>query len=256
MGYSKEGKSNYGGYFNNELDAGKKVNQLCEESGIPLYNPGISAILTQQYKLCEHFGIPKQNPVVSGIPNEPYQKKEKTSQYKGVHWHKQIEKWYVLIYPKGKNGKYGGTFTYEIDAAVRVNQLCEELKIPLQNPGISATPIQQYQKKEKTSPYKGVHCSRYKGVYWHKQTEKWYVLIYPKGKNRKYGGTFKDELDAGKRVNQICEELRIPLQNPGINAIPNQQYQKKKRHHNIKEFTGTNKMENGMFNCGQRKGSP
>jgi hypothetical protein len=36
---------------------------------------------------------------------------------------------------------------------------------------------------------------------------------------------FKDELDAAKRVNQLCEELGIPLQNPTISAIPNQQYQ-------------------------------
>ena len=36
---------------------------------------------------------------------------------------------------------------------------------------------------------------------------------------------FKDELDAAKRANQLCEELKIPLQNPEISAIPNQQYQ-------------------------------
>ena len=36
---------------------------------------------------------------------------------------------------------------------------------------------------------------------------------------------FKDELDAAKRVNQLCEEQGIPLQNPEISAIPNEQYQ-------------------------------
>ena len=55
--------------------------------------------------------------------------------------------------------------------------------------------------------------------------KKWYVLIYPKGQKPKFGGTFKDELDAAKRVNQLCEELGIPLKNPTISTIPNQQYQ-------------------------------
>ena len=41
-------KQIYGGQFNNELDAGKKVNQICEELGISLKNPTINAILDQQ----------------------------------------------------------------------------------------------------------------------------------------------------------------------------------------------------------------
>ena len=73
------------------------------------------------------------------------------------------------------------------------------------------------EKKEKTS--------QYKGVYWHKESGKWYVIMHLKGRKQSYGGCFKDELDAAKRVNQLCDELRIPLQNPEISAIPNQQYQ-------------------------------
>ena len=73
------------------------------------------------------------------------------------------------------------------------------------------------EKKEKTS--------QYKGVYWHSQTGRWYVSIRPKGQNRKYCGSFKDELDAAKRVNQFCEDVGIPLRNPEISAMTNQQYQ-------------------------------
>merc|ERR1712034_284794 len=36
----------------------------------------------------------------------------------------------------------------------------------------------------------------------------------------KFGGNFKDELNAAKRVNQVCKELGIPLQNPDISAAP------------------------------------
>ena len=43
-------------------------------------------------------------------------------------------------------------------------------------------------------------------------------------KQQKYGGIFKDELDAGKRVNQLCEELGISQQNPTISGVLNHQY--------------------------------
>ena len=71
--------------------------------------------------------------------------------------------------------------------------------------------------------------SQYKGVSWHKMTEKWYVLIHLKGGEKKYGGVFKDELDAANRVNQLCDESGIPAKNPEISTIPNQQYQVTKK---------------------------
>ena len=70
-----------------------------------------------------------------------------------------------------------------------------------------------------------VKTSKYKGVSYHKHSDKWKVIVSLKGKKHKYGGTFNDELDAAKRVNQLCEDLGIPLLNPEISAIPNQQYQ-------------------------------
>jgi hypothetical protein len=35
---------------------------------------------------------------------------------------------------------------------------------------------------------------------------------------------FNDELDAAKRVNQLCEDLGIPHQNPTVSAMPNQKH--------------------------------
>merc|ERR1712034_234911 len=166
----------YGGTFEDELNAAKRVNQLCEEMEIPPYNP-----------------------TISGRPDEQYQKKEKISQYKGVIWHKQSGNWYAQLQVKGKKQKYGGIFKDELDAAKRINQLCEEFGIPPHNPTISAVPNQQYQYKEKTS--------QFRGVYWHKQSGKWYVLIKPKRQKQKFGGTFNDELNAAKRVNQLCDEF-------------------------------------------------
>jgi hypothetical protein len=74
----------------------------------------------------------------------------------------------------------------------------------------------EYEKKQKTS--------QYQKVYWHKQIRKWYVSMYLPGGKKKYGGTFKNEVDAGKMVNHICEEWGLHPKNPEIVEIPNQQH--------------------------------
>ena len=68
-------------------------------------------------------------------------------------------------------------------------------------------------------------ASQYKGVTWNKETRTWKVQLKLKKEKVKYGGYCKDELDAAKRVNQLCEELGIPLQNPEISGMPNQKYE-------------------------------
>jgi len=177
----------YGGTFKHELDAGKRVNQLCKE-----------------------FGIPLQNPSIGAMPNQKYQKNKNRSQYNGVYYHTQSGNWCALIYPKGQK-KYGGIFKDELDAAKRVSQLCEELKIPSLNPGINGIPNRQYQRNEKTSQYKGVSQRTDNG--------KWYVRFHAKGHPPKYGGQFDDEINAAKRVNQLCQEMGIPPQNPSLSAM-------------------------------------
>jgi len=62
--------------------------------------------------------------------------------------------------------------------------------------------------------------SKYKGVYWHKVLATWIVYPYLKD-GHKYGGLFKDQLDAGKRVNQMCEEAGISPKNPEISRMTN-----------------------------------
>jgi len=95
------------------------------------------------------------------------------------------------VQKKGQK-KTGGYFYDELDAAKRANQLCEELEIPLLNPAISTKPSQQYQAKQKT------YLKKQPTMYGH------------------FGGTCKDELDAAKKVNQLCEEFGIPQYNPTI----------------------------------------
>jgi len=180
-------------YFENEFDAAKRINQLCK-----------------------NMGIPSKNPELPEIPNQ--QKGEETSQYKGVYWHKKSGKWKTQLSIKRQSPKYGGCFNDELDAAKRVNQLCEEIRISQKNPGIGAVPNPQAQTKQKTSQYKGV-C-------WNKKHKKWYAEVSIGQGNKIHGGVFKNELDAAKRVNEICEEHKIPLKNPGIKTfvevVPNE----------------------------------
>merc|ERR1712034_165613 len=113
------------------------------------------------------------------MPNQ--QKIGKTSLYKAVYWYKQSRKWKVSLV-KGGKPKFGGTFHDEVNAAKKVNQLCEELGIPPYNPTISGIPNQQGQAKGKTS--------QYKGVYWNGERRKWCVQLRLKGGISKCGGRF------------------------------------------------------------------
>ena len=72
---------------------------------------------------------------------------------------------------------------------------------------------------------KNEKTSQYKGVCWNKQTGKWFAALGLKGDKPKFGGLFKDELDAAKKVNQLCEEFGFAQQNPTVSAIPDEQYQ-------------------------------
>jgi len=202
----KDKKIKYGGTFNDELDAAKRVNQLCED-----------------------LGITPKNSAISAIPNQQYQAKEKTSQYKGVSYDKQTGKWLARFHFKGQTPKYGGQFNDEQDAAKKVNQICKGFGIPLQNPGINGMPNQQHETKEK--------ASQHKGVTYDKGTGKWRARCQLKGQTPTYGGVFEDELHAAIKVNELCKDFGIPEYNPTISAIPNHEYQKKEKTSQYKGVT-------------------
>jgi len=176
-------------YFQNEIEATRKINQFSESIRLPSTNPEVPEILNQEAK-------------------------ENTSQYEEVCLHKNNRKWNARLYLKDQTQKY------EIDAAKRLNEICEEMGIPLRNPVTSITPIQQHQKTEK--------ISQYNGVYWNKEIQKWYAMLSLISK-KQYGGVFNDETHAAKRVNEMCKENGILPQNPGISVTPSQQYRKREK---------------------------
>jgi hypothetical protein len=60
--------------------------------------------------------------------------------------------------------------------------------------------------------------SKYKGV--SRNGQLWAVTIFFNSR-RINGGRYCDELDAAKRVNQLCDKLKIAQKNPGIGSMPN-----------------------------------
>jgi len=132
-----------------------------------------------------------------------------SSKYKGVNWMKKKNKWRAFVYLE-KKFKEGGTYDDELNAAKRVNQMCDEFQIKRKNLGIDALPGPKRQNNGK---------SKYKGVIWSERDGKWAARIYMNPK-RYYGGSFDEEIEAAKKVNQICYDLGIPQKNPEVNAIP------------------------------------
>jgi len=210
-----EGKLKYGENFNDELYAAKRWNQLCEEMEISSQNSEtICPIPTQKKKqiknldhLFEEMRIFSRNSGFYAIPTQQYKKRKKTSQYQGVYWNKEKQKWYVQLFLKAKR-LYGGVFDDEMDAANKVNELCKKLGIPPLNSGINT--ISNQGKEEK--------ISQYQGVYWHMESGKWYahLSLNSEKHNWLYGGIFDEELDAAKKVNQLREEFETPSLTPKI----------------------------------------
>jgi hypothetical protein len=55
-------------------------------------------------------------------------------------------------------------------------------------------------------------------VCWIKKSKKWRSQL--KYENTKFSEYFDNELDAAKRVNQLCEKFGLPAKNIGISEAP------------------------------------
>lgn len=114
--------------------------------------------------------------IITGRENTSKDKKECTSKYSGVSWHKRRKKWVASIHIKDKR-KHLGYFTDEIEASLIYQKTLEEI--------IDGTYI----------PSKPNFSSKYKGVFWDDKANKWRVSIRINGK-QKYLGSFKNEYEA------------------------------------------------------------
>jgi len=176
-------KAYFGGYFDHEKHAAMKVNLLCDKFEKERKNPMIAIELN----------------LIQRTPNQ-------TSIYTGVFWDKKDKKWQAKIMHKGKC-YFGGYSDIEEHAAMKINLLCDKIKIERKNPmiNIDLDKIQKVPKK----------ASIYTGVYWNKGCKKWQAQLKNKGKN--YCEYFDIEEHAAMKVNLICDKLEIKRKNPEIN---------------------------------------
>jgi hypothetical protein len=210
------GKSISCGRFHSEIDAAIAVNTKCSELGLPLKNTDV-----QGYNLAPRHGF------------------KKTSQYKHVNWDRSSKKWRAQMSIHGKQ-TYIGLYESERDAAIAVNDKCQELGLPLRNQildfnqstmDITQKPFFRYSsddRKDADGIFKNQRVnvpengkvpengySRYNCVFWDHQNHVWYGLIRYGGQDM-HCGYFESELEAAKAINAKCRELGIALKNPRL----------------------------------------
>jgi len=129
----------------------------------------------------------------------------KKSIYKGVFWHRNKNKWETKLKYNNKQ-YYGGYFSHEKHAGMKVNLLCDQFGQERQNPTIDISlesdTIQQFQNK----------TSKYHGVSWNNNDKKWQTELMHK-KKKYYGGYFDNEEHAAMKVNILCDNCEIRRKN-------------------------------------------
>jgi len=184
-------KKEYGGCYTSDLDAAYAVNALCDDLGLDRKNL--------------QLGDPPSN------WKRPLRKKAaKTSKYKGVSWHAQSQKWQSSIWVNKKR-EHGGIYTSDLDAAHAVNELCDDLGLDRKNPELGDPPSNW----KRASRKKAAKTSKYKGVCWYAQSEKWHASITVNNKS-KYGGLYTSDLDAAHAVNALCDDWGVDRKNPEL----------------------------------------
>merc|ERR1719193_1319023 len=79
----------------------------------------------------------------------------------------------------GGSKYYAGLYASDLDAAHAVNRECDRLMITRRNPGIGDPPADL---KKKQVRKKAARVSRYLGVSWCKNANKWQARVWHKGK--------------------------------------------------------------------------
>lgn len=112
---------------------------------------------------------------------------EKTSKYPGVNWDNHFNKWKARI-SLNNELKHLGLFNTELEAYGAYKRACIEI-----NEGKSFEELTQY--LQKTS-------SKFKGVSWNKNANKWKAAIMINGKT-KHLGYFSSEVEASRAYQKV-----------------------------------------------------
>ena len=187
-----------------------------------IYSSEEAAALAYNVKAAELFTNPRLNVVTEAdVPEVP---EIKTSRYRGVSWSKKYEKWVAQLRYDKKN-HFVGNFSEETEAAKAINRKCRELIGPdvayndvSDDDGLQAlnladlvTDGRGQKKRSGSSQFKGVSKTPF-GTFT--------VEFSWKGK-RYRGGTYRNEVEAGKRYNELALEVTAnDEEKPRLNVIP------------------------------------
>ena len=175
-----DGKTTYLGTFDDEETAARKYDEHAPRLGRPLNFPSSDIIAKPKPKVV----------------------KTTSSKFRGVSWFKPTQKWRAQITIDGKR-TYLGHFNYEETAARKYDEHAARLGRPLNVPSSEsrAEPIQEVTK---------TISSKFRGVSWHKQSQKWRARIRIDGKRTELG-YFVDEETAARKYDEHAACLGQPL---------------------------------------------
>lgn len=167
----------------------------------------------------ELYDDPKLNVVAQSDIPEDQRRRPTTSKYTGVSFDRKVSKWSVVITHK-KKSTFLGHFLDEHQAALAYNKKAQEIggrhKLNVVPEGTTlpeeVAAVTEGEGKKKRSNSK----SNFVGVTMNGNN--WAVLVSV-GKTRYRGGTFKSEIDAARKANEL---IRLHKPNAKLNIIPDE----------------------------------
>lgn len=129
-----------------------------------------------------------------------------TSDYRGVLWDRRIRRWRAQF-----KDQYLGLYEDDRSAAEVVNYQCDQNSVERLNPSVG-TKAPAYRKMKKRRKKKQ---SVYRGVTWNEKHETWTAQVTYEHVRFNLGD-FETELEAGKAVNGMCDELGIKRRNKNL----------------------------------------
>ena len=178
----KWSSSHKGVYFNkrrNRWRSSVPINNKQKHLGY--FNTELEAYEALQKALSE---------INNGTFNPDDYKPSFTSKYKGVHFQKTSNKWRAQVYVNNKQ-KHLGYFNTEIEAYETIQKALSEVSNGTFN----------------INDYKPVYTSRYKGVGFHKKSNKWRSRVRV-NKKYKYVGLYPTELEAYSAIQKFKQEVK------------------------------------------------
>ena len=128
----------------------------------------------------------------------------KISRFVGVCWNTQKQKWEAKIDVNGKRRRLG-FFNDDEEAARKYDKQAALLNKPVNFP-------QDYKGQDQARK-RSSNTSRFVGVSWNRQLQRWDVKICSNGKQN-YVGVFKDEQEAARKYDEQASLLNKPVNFP------------------------------------------